>query len=450
MKKENSNKKQIKRTVNYQKIFCFISFIFLAICCLWYGGRAVYFYLATRKTFENEDKLLSIVVLSNNEGNKNFKKIGSDYYFYKDAENNYLTYSNMTWRILKVTRDDEVVLIQDAPVTNLAYGEEKQYKDSYVVEWLNKQKKDYTGILETNLNNKEKYLTKTKECIDTINDVNKATCNKTDNNNYLAIPSVIDYVNTGGKSGFMNNGYYTYLINSNKKNNIWYIDAEGKLNTGDGTDIYGVKATITVKSTVSIIDGDGSKDKPYTIEDKTSLFASYVQLGNDIWRIYEENGNNVKLVLNDYLKIDNENLKYIYSNKNYYHNDTVYGSLAYYLNHNYLRSLTYSDLVVENKYSNYYYGEETNFDYTTLLNNTISTKVTTLSIGDPILNNNAEDYFFATGTSKNDDLVYTIKKNATMESQDISTKAYVVPCISIDKSILKTGTGRIDDPYRTE
>ena len=58
--------KKAKRVINKQKIFSFISFIFLLICCLWYGGRAIYFYLDSRKTFENEDKLLAQTIIDKN------------------------------------------------------------------------------------------------------------------------------------------------------------------------------------------------------------------------------------------------------------------------------------------------------------------------------------------------------------------------------------------------
>ena len=80
------SKKKVKRVINKQKIFCFISFIFLTICCLWYGGRAIYFYLDSRKTIENEDKLLAQTIIDKNYNTDNFKKINSDYYFYKDAK----------------------------------------------------------------------------------------------------------------------------------------------------------------------------------------------------------------------------------------------------------------------------------------------------------------------------------------------------------------------------
>ena len=64
------------------------------------------------------------------------------------------------------------------------------------------------------------------------------------------------------------------------------------------------------------------KDNPYTFEGENSLFGSYVKLGNDIWRIYEINDKEVKLSLNNYLIINNDEQKYNYSSNGYQYNDT--------------------------------------------------------------------------------------------------------------------------------
>lgn len=449
MKTKKTNKKK-KRVINKKKIFCFISFIFLSICCLWYGSRTIYFYLDSRKKLENKDKLLSQIIIDKNYKKNNFKKINSDYYFYKNAENNYLTYSNITWRIIKVTKKNEIVLIADNAITNLAFGKNKKYNTSYITKWLNNSDNKNTGILEKNLNNKQKYLTKTKTCIDNITNMKNITCKKTNENNYLSLLSIIDYINTGTEKSFINNNNYIYLASNKNSDQVWSINSEGKLNTSDGTDIYGVKPTITIKPTVSLISGEGTATSPYIIEEKSELFGSFVKLGNDIWQVYETNNNIIKLVLNDYLKINNEPIEYSYSDDNYFHNDTTYGSLAYYLNHKYLNSLTYKNLILENKYVNSYYGKDNNYDYTTLLKTTIDTKIAIPSIGDPILNNTLEDYFIATGTSKNDDEIYIAKSNSNLDTISTSEKAYVRPCISINKDSLKTGTGTVNDPYRTE
>ena len=440
--KSKKKKTHVRKVINKKKIFCFVSFIFLMICCLWYGGRAIYFYLDSRKSIKNEAKTLAQTVLNDDS---NIKKINDNSYFYKKAKNNYVVYSNLVWRIVKVSNKNNATLILDDAISDLAYGKGKKYSNSYIMKWLNNK-----DTFLDKLNDKSKYLTKSTTCVDNIKSMKNISCNKTMDDNYLSLLSVVDYINTGGSQSFINDGKNSYLINNDNKGNVWYINEDGKLDNSNGEDIYGVRPVITLKDSVSIVSGNGSKSSPYTIEDKNELFASYVKLDNDIWRVYDVDDDYVKLSLNDYVKFQDEALEYNYSKKNYVFNDTEYGSLAYYLNHKFLNSLSYSSLIAENTYNNGVYGEDNKFNYTNILDNTITTKVYMLSVGDAFVNNNLENYFVATGTSDEEAYVYVANKNNTLEDASVSDEKYVVPCISIKRANLKYGSGTVNDPYRTE
>ncbi len=434
-------KRKVKRKPNIQKIFSFISFIFILICILWYGGRLIYFYLDSKKdNTNNNTNLLSSHIISSK--NKNIKKINNNYYFTGNVDNNYVLYSNILWRIIKISNDNKIYLITDNSITSLSYGENTKYEDSQIIKWLNKD-----GILDKNLNNTTNYLDNYNVCIDEINDVKKVTCNDNYNENTIGLLSVTDYVNTGGQNSFINTEEYTYLANNTKDNEIWYITNEGKLNKNDGTDYYGIKPVITLKSTTKLNSGDGTINNPYIIDTNKSLFASYVKLDNDIWRVYEEDNNNVKLMLTDYLKINNERISYNYSKINYYHNDTIKGNLAYYLNTTYLNSLSYKNLILDNNYSNGY--DDSNYDYTKILEQQINTKVSTISIGYPILVNKLDSIWTNTGVSKESD-VYIIKDNSKLEPTSVDTENYIVPCITIKKSLLTKGNGTKNTPYEVE
>ena len=60
MQKKRKRKKTNKRKLNWQKIFSFISFVFILTCFFWYGGRAIYFYLDSKKVVENEDNVFEL------------------------------------------------------------------------------------------------------------------------------------------------------------------------------------------------------------------------------------------------------------------------------------------------------------------------------------------------------------------------------------------------------
>lgn len=442
--KENKTKNKKKTKISIQKIFNLVSFTFILACCIFYGGRFISLYLENHKT--EDFKTLTDIIKESNSENDKFKNINGDYYFEGKEQNNYIRYSNLNWRIIRINSNNSITAILDNSITALAAGSETNFKDSYFNLWLNDNSKEYTGILEENLNNKNQYLTYTYTCNDKINDTKTISCKEIVNDYLITLPSLNDYVNTGSSHSFMNNEENFYLINSNKENKLWYVDSEGKVNTGDGTDILGVKPVITFKNTISLIEGDGSKEAPYIIEDKNGLFGSYVKLGQDIWRIYNIDGDNIKLSLETYAKINGSDIKYKYSTTGYYHNDTKDGSLAYYLKNTYLPSLSYSNLVNETKYSNGLYSNTTNYDYRDVLKEQIDTKVATLSIGDIFLNPTNTNYFTSTGISKDDNLMYIMKNDFKLYTEVATTNLRVIPVISINKNLLTQGDGTKESP----
>lgn len=441
----NLEKKVVKRRkISYQKVFSFVSAGFIIGCCIFYGTRFITLYLENRKEEIKLEDTLSQVVKENN----NLKEVNGDYYFQNDVDNNYLMYSNILWRIIKVNNDNTVKLISNDVLTYLSYGED-DYENSYMNMWLNKTDDDNTGILENLLNTPNNYLTNDSICKDSISDTKHITCDEINDTDLIGTLSVFDYINAGGKDSYLNIDKYFYLSTLDKDNNIWFVNDSGNVSSADGSDIYGIRPTITLKSNSKSIAGDGTIDNPYVI-DENYIFGSYVKLGEDIWRIYDIDGDNIKLSLNDYLKEDGEEILYKYSTNGYYHNDTIKGSLAYYLNNTYLNNLSYKNNIINNKWSNGIYGSSNYYNYKDTLNTKVDTKVTSLSVGDVILNGELSDYFLSTGVSKSSSLVYTVKGNGTLYGKSSTSTSKIVPTISIDKNILTKGNGTINSPYEME
>ena len=433
------------KKINFQKIFCFISFLFILSCCIFYGTRFIKLYLQEKKVETIEKNSLVKVIRDNNNKSNNFKEINGTEYFINDSNNNYILYSNLLWRIIKINNDNSITVI-----TSLAFGEYLNYENSYVFNWLNSNDNKYSGILEKQLNKIDTYLQKTTTCLDTVDELNNEECQNTNNDNYVSLLSTSDFVNIGSKESYVVNNEYFYLINSNSNKEIWYIDEEGKITTNKGTDIIGIKPVITIKSNIDYISGNGSKENPYKIENENGLFGSYVKLDNQIWRIYQVNETEVRLALNDYLKVNNQNLKYIYSNINSYHNDTKNGSIAYYLNNTFLNSLSYKDKIKEVKWSNGYYGSNSNYDYTKSLETTIDSKVALISIGNIIINSDLDNYHTMTGTTNKGSMIYTIKNNKSLYTKSVVNQSNVIPTISLEKNLLTKGNGTLNEPLEME
>lgn len=443
---EKKDKKKVRVKFDLQKVFNYSSFFFILGCIIIYGGTFIKLYLENEKELENLEKTTVLAEQIVNNNYDSLKKIDKDYYFAGEVNNNYISYSNLIWRIVKVNEDNSMVLVSDDVVGTLAYGDiSTLYDSSNLILWLNDSSK--FGKL---LNKKEEYLNLTNTCIDKITDIKNITCDSVNSDLHVGLLSLEDYLNTGGNTSFINNNNYSYLANKNNEDNIWYINSDGSLNYSDGSDILGIKATITLKNNINIISGDGTKEKPYIIEKENSLIGSYVKLDDDLWRIYDNNDNIIKLVLDSNIKDGDESLVYSYSNKSYYHDDYLKDSLAYYLNKTYYNSLSYKELIVENTYTNGLYGNENKFDYKDVSLKEIKTKVSIPSVDDIVFNNKLESYFTNTGKMENEEAIYVRYYGGSVNAKLITSSANVVPCISINKDKLTLGTGDLTDPFRME
>ena len=437
------------KRINFKKLFCFISFLFILSCIIFYGARFLKLYIENKREISKEVNYLVKTIKDNNKSNKQFKTINKQTYFVNNANNNYVEYSNILWRIVKINEDDTITLITNSSVTSLAYGKDLDYNNSYVKKWLNTNNEDLTGIFENILNKKDSYLVKTNTCTDIMDKLSNTPCSKIENDSYVSLLSIQDYINSGNKDSYLSNNEYYYLSNTNSKNKVWYINTDGEMDTNNGTDIIGIRPVITLKNNLEYVSGKGTKDNPYKIENDNGFFGSYVKIDDTIWRIYQVNDNEVRLMLDDYLKVNGTELTYIYSNRNSYHDDYLQGSIAYYLNNTFLNTLSIKDKIKEVSWSNGYYGSSSNYDYKYAENLKINTKVALISIGDIIPNTTLSDFTTLTGVTKKGSMIYSIKESKKTTTKSIQSESKIVPAISIDKSLLK-GNGTKDSPYEVE
>ncbi len=114
--------KQIKhkRKINYQKLFNTISIGFICACILFYGARFTSLYIKNKKVEEENVNTLYKVVFNTNYGKENFVDVGGNHYFKNEVDNNYVMYSNILWRIVKINTDNSLALISENPLVSLA------------------------------------------------------------------------------------------------------------------------------------------------------------------------------------------------------------------------------------------------------------------------------------------------------------------------------------------
>ena len=449
MKKNKQIKHKIK--VEYQKLFNTISIGFICACVLFYGARFTSLYIKNKKVEVENVNTLYKVIFNTNFGKENFVDIGGNHYFKNKVDNNYVTYSNILWRIIRINADNSVTLISENPLVSLAYKEEVNFKESYLNKWLNiTEEEENTGILEYNLNNPDKYLLKNETCLDVVDKLSNQLCKTTYTDKYLGLMSTSDYVNTGAETSFINNNTKFYLSNTTDTNKIWYITDTNKVSYSDGTDLIGLRPVITVKGNINIVSGNGTLNSPYTFESEKGMFGAYVKLGEDTWRIYQVNEDTINLVSNNLLELNNEAIERIYTNKGYSYNSNKWNTLAYYLNNIYLNSLSYKDKIELNNWANGYYGADNNYNYKEALTDTKDAYVGLLNITNIRLNNELKNYFLMTGSTKNGSLIYLASNNGTIYPTSSDEKNYVLPTITIKKELLTKGEGTIDSPLEME
>ena len=66
-------------------------------------------------------------------------------------------------------------------------------------------------------------------------------------------------------NGYLNNGLYWWTLTPYSTSNVRYVSINGGVNRDRPSGAYGVRPSINLKSSVRIIDGDGTLDNPYRL-----------------------------------------------------------------------------------------------------------------------------------------------------------------------------------------
>ncbi len=231
--------------------------------------------------------LLSEYIIKNNDitTKDGLNNENSSYTFKGEVNNNYVLYNNLLWRIVKISNNSSITLILD--------------------DYINMLPKNLINLFLENLTNNlnTDYLTKNKICIDEMND-NEITCNKTNNDSYISLLSVYDYLNSfyEEKTFITKDKEIMWLYNNDNHTNG---DSISKSNENN---FYEIRPVITLKANTTYKTGNGHKDNPYKIDDESFGLGSLVKINNDAYIVYDFT-NDIKLMsLYTIDKINRENV----------------------------------------------------------------------------------------------------------------------------------------------
>lgn len=437
IKKEKIRKERNKKVYIFQVVFCTLSVIMILFFSLFYGTRLIKFYKIYNPKTEDGEKvsllgnsITSASILATS-GDGLYRISGS--YIYKGLEvNNYISYANSLWRIIKINSDGSLDIANDSYINVMNFDDEvTSYDKSDIRKYLNSY---YLDTLDKSL------ITNVSVCNDLVNSLDTITCNETNSDDYVRLLGITEFLNSSsdGKSFLADNSNYIWLYNTNSKS-VWNTSGNG-VGTSNPNSGYLVKSVVRIKNSVTLISGDGTQEKPYKIEKESKKLGvgSYVKLDNDVWVVYEVNKDSIKLSLSKLLSNT-----YRYSSKTNLFDLSDTSSLAYYLNNTYLNSLSYKDKLLETTYNIGSYES-----YENISSKAISAKVGLMDVRDVKLNNidTESSYYIMTPGDTN----YTYMVGSSLRQSKITISRNIKPAISIANSKIESGKGTLTDPYVLE
>jgi len=443
--------KKSKSTNKKELVFNITSIIILISICLYFGGRCIYYY--SKQNTVKESETLADKIISNNQITKTkdgFHKEEDGYSFKGNVENNYVKFSNRIFRIMRVYDDNSIKIVSDTNDGILIWGDESSYKASNLNTWLDKNESVTSGIYYDTIPNSS--LLKKTSYTEDILEKSKVKTSKNKTSSYITTLTISDYINSNGKNSYLNNGQYFWLIGNDSEGSNLYVDTAGSVEVSNSYESYGVRAVLTLKKDIKIVTGLGTKEDPYVVdmENNNNYINQYVRLGNDIWQVYSDKDNILKLSLNGYITINNQEYLSIYSNATSEYNPTNRYNIAYYLNKTYYNSLSYKNIILDTTYQIGEISNDTGFKMDNIYTESITCKVGLLNIFDYNKNTNISNYYYLNKTSSVGSMVYVNNNLGFLEEEKVTEQKHIVPTISIDKTLIKNGAGTIDNPYTVE
>lgn len=436
MSEQTSRKKRkLKKGKLFRFIFCIISLIFFLFCCIFYGIRLVKYYKIYNPKNESGEKveLLSTYVTQKNpvifEGDGLYR-VNGIYMFKGEKVNNYIRYSNMLWRIVKINGDNSIDIVLDDPINNLMWNKTlTDYVSSDVHKYLNDV---FLKVLEKDA------LKKTSICTDVVSDISKITCNSVNEDSYVKLLNITDFVNSKNKKTFINEDGSLWL-SDRSKTKAWYAKGTS-VSSYDPSESYPIKPVVTLKMDNTRVSGEGTKDDPYTISKpkKELKPGTYVKLGENPWIVYEVGKENIKLIL----PVLDGTTKYKFDTSSNVFNPDRTGSLAKYLNTNFYNSLSYKNQLVEDTW---YIGSYTT-SYKDVYKKEVKAKVGLYNIADLKFVMMDDSYYLLTPDTAG--TVYTY--GPYLNPSKVTATKRIRPAIAIKKANIKSGDGTAQSPFVLE
>jgi len=310
---------------------------------------------------------------------------------------NYVWYSGKLWRITAIYPDGRMKMITEDLITAIYFGSNTTYEGSWMYQWLNEDFKDtlynYENIIDTNSTWNATMTFGTGKPSETT--MVTAPVGSLNTYEYVKSYAKLGSYNTSSAygNGYLNIGYYWWLITPGSGSNVQFVDYDGPLiYNSAGSFTNGVRPSINLKSGIVLSSGEGTKSNPYKISgDKEESIANttllntrssgeYLAFKDELYRIVGIEEGTTKIVKADYIRDGSNNVL----NK-YFASSVTFGKITntasdtywdYYLNNTWLKDKfeiqegdehpedTYDTLLTQGTYYLGYYGSGVSYKNT--------------------------------------------------------------------------------------
>ena len=312
---------------------------------------------------------VSDVVLENLGDNGSTYDDKTDTFITGTDPNNYIWYSGKLWRAVSVNNEAKTTkLVTQWNISTITYSSgSTAFEGSYMEDWLNDTSVD--GFLG-NLRDYENFIVTDSVWDATLDATGLGSITRPNGEatvtDAVGLLNMYEYQssNNGGTNGYLNNGLYWWTLTPYSSSDVRYV-----YDTGDAyyyspsSFSYGVRPSINLKSSVRIVDGDGTIDNPYRLngDNDTNLSGTvlssrysgeYIKFGNDENNLYRivshENGTGTKIVSAEPLKSSGEFITMNFGSNATFSSTNTIGT---FLNGEYLTSYvdsSYSSMIEDN------------------------------------------------------------------------------------------------------
>ena len=272
--------------------------------------------------FEEVSTLASDVVIENLSSGSTFDD-GTDTFITGEDPNNYIWYSGKLWRAVSVNNEAKTTkLVTQWNISTTTYNPSNQtnFEGSYMEDWLNDTTVD--GFLG-NLRDYENFIVTDAKWDATLDATSLGSITRPNGTTTVTasvgLLNMYEYQssNNGKTNGYLNNGLSWWTLTPYSSSYVRSVYNYGSANNNSPPTASGARPSINLKSSVKIVDGNGTVDNPYRLngDNDTELSGTllssrysgeYIKFGNEENNLYRivshENSTGTKIVSAEPLK----------------------------------------------------------------------------------------------------------------------------------------------------